>query len=173
MNGGSGGVVVLIIIGIVLNMIIKAMRAKQKKPPVRRPAPRPNLGQEVERPLDDRPRADLMQEVERPLADRPRPQAPHTPLAPQPAPQVRDVRPAAEKRDLTMGVSLEGTSLEGPTLEGVSLEGKARSAEPDMVSPTGMRIADGHSIKGWFRDGGVVRGIVMSEILNPPVSRRR
>lgn len=175
MNGGSGGVVVLIIIGIVLNMVIKAMRAKPKPPAQRQQAPRPTLGQGVERPLDERSRADLGQDVDRPFADQSRPEVPRTPIAPQTAPRVGSVRPAAEGRDPTQGVSLEGTSLEGPSLEGISLESTTGTDTLTGVrSPVmaGKKTAS-NPIAAWFRDGGVVRGIVMSEILNPPVSRRK
>ena len=155
------GIIPLIIIGIVLNMIIKAMRARTQKPPQKRPVMPHDLGQEVERPLEDRPR----------------PQVPHTPLAPQPAPRVSDVRPAVEKRDPAKGVSLEGTSMEGTSLEGTSLETQ-HMMETDTLtgirSPvmTGKKTAP-NSLTGWFEGDGVVRGIVMREILSPPVSRRR
>ena len=166
------GIVPLIIIGIVLNMIIKAVRARTQKPPQRRPAPPPNLGQEVERPLEDRPRADLGQDVDRPLADRPRPQVPHTPIQPQNAPRVTDVRPVSEKRDPTKGVSLEGTSMEGTSLESQSL--RETDTVTEVRSPiTAGKMVSSTPVAEWFRGDGMVRGIVMSEVLNPPVSRRR
>ena len=153
---GNGGIVVLIIIGIVLNMVIKGMRSRMQTPPQKRPAPRPDLGQDVDRPF----------------ADEARPQAPRTPLAPQPAPRVSDVQPVAEERDLTRGVSLEGTSLEGTSLETQSMGGTDTVTEAGSPVTVGKRTSS-NPVAEWFRGNGVVRGIVMSEILNPPVSRRR
>lgn len=168
------GIVPLIIIGIVLNMIIKAVRARVQKPPQRQPAPRPTLGQDVERPLDDRARADLGQDVDRPFADQPRSQAPHTPMQPQAAPRVSDVRPVGQKRDLTKGVSMEGTTLEGTSLE-TAHAARTSSDTIDEVMSTAQAASPraSHPISEWFRGNGVVRGIIMSEVLNPPVSRRK
>lgn len=169
------GLIPLIIIGIVLNMIIKTMRARTQQPPPKRPARPPDLGQDVERPFADTPQpqtSGLGQDVSRPFEDRPRPQVPRIPLAPQTAPRVGDVRPAAEGRDRTKGVSLEGNSLEGTRLETAS---KVKTdAVTEVRSPvmTGKMTAP-NPIAKWFEGNGVVRGIVMSEILNPPVSRRR
>jgi len=152
------GIIPLIIIGIVLNMIIKAVRAKTTQPAPKKPAPRPDLGQDVDRPFEDRPQS----------------QVPHTPITPQPPPQVSDVRPVAQKRDLTKGVSMEGTSLEGTSMETAHV---ARTS-PDTIDEVMSTVQaasppSGHPIGEWFRGSGVVRGIIMSEVLNPPVSRRR
>ena len=152
------GLIPLIIIGIVLNMIIKAMRARTQPPPQKRPVRPPDLGQDVERPFADKPQSqtsDLGQEVSRPFEDRPRPQVPRTQLAPQTAPRVGE------------GTSLEGTSLE------TTAKGKTDTVT-EVRSPltTGKKTAP-NPVAKWFEGNGVVRGIVMSEILNPPVSRRR
>lgn len=152
---GSGGIILLIIIGIVINMLVKAMRAKpQQKRPPQRPGQPPTLGQDISRPIEDRPR-------------------------PQTIPGLRprqDAYPegtARAERDPTKGVSLEGISSESPSLEGQSQEGKPREDMPGMLRPAGVRDMVTYPVTEWFRDDGIVRGIVMSEILKPPVSRRR
>jgi hypothetical protein len=148
---GSGGIILLIIIGIVINMLVKAMRAKpQQKRPPQRPAQPPTLGQDIARPIEDRPRPQTIPGL------KPRQDA------------YRKGETRMEERDLTKGVSLEGTSLEGQ-----SQEGKPRADMPEMMEPAGVRDMVSHPVTEWFRDGGIVRGIVMSEILRPPVSRRR
>ena len=166
------GLIPLIIIGIVLNMIIKAVRARAQQTTPKQPAPHPKLGQDLERPLEDHPRADLGQDVDRPFEDRPRPQVPRTPLAPQTVPRVGNVQSVAEKKDPTKGVSLEGTSMEGTSLESQSMWETDTVTEVRSSVMTGKKTAS-NPIAEWFHGNGVVRGIIMSEILNPPVSRRR
>lgn len=148
-GGGSGGIVVLIIIGVVLNMLIKAMRAKTPpKSPAQRPQQPHGLGQVVERPFED---------AERPEIPR------------------LDLRPMQPRTQGTLSGPAAGVGPEGQSLEGVGPEEPVLVKQPETGPAQALKPAGtpAHPIAEWFHGDGIVRGIVMSEVLGPPMSRRK
>jgi len=136
----DGGIIVLVIIGIVLNMIIKSMRTKRQPAPPH-PAQRPD-GQERAAGAPS-PQAPTMVQPK----SAPRAAAAKLPQAAKPAKNTQSAQPRAQRPQET--------------------------AAPAAAATSPTRAAASNSYAEWFKGDAFLRGVIMSEILNPPLSRRR
>jgi hypothetical protein len=130
----DGGIIVLVIIGIVLNMIIKSMRTKRQPAPPQ-PAQRPAGAPSPQAPTMVQPKS------------APRAAAAKLPQAAKPAKKTQSAQPRGQRPQET--------------------------AAPAAAATSPTRAAASNSYAEWFKGDAFLRGVIMSEILNPPLSRRR